>query len=286
MRRFFVTLALIATVLAPLGARGDDRQIAEQIVQKLKARKASGELKGFNIDLQVEQGSVWLKGHVASPEQEQIALKVAREGTGVKEVFNEIQVQPAEAPAKTPVAAEPNIQLVSAQEATSDSQSESKRIAQELVTKVRAEQEAGKLQGFGIDMGVDEGVLTLKGQVASEDQKFLVLDIARRIRGVKKVVNQLSVAESEVASHEPVFVDDERQAESDSTDAAGQALADEVMRGCRSKRTLVRCKTSGLTSAWIRASSGCRDTCKMSCSVLWPWSKHATCRASSKLSMT
>ena len=52
MRRFFVTLALIAIVLAPFGASANDRQIAEQIVRSLKQRKAAGELQGFNIDLQ------------------------------------------------------------------------------------------------------------------------------------------------------------------------------------------------------------------------------------------
>lgn len=228
MRRFFVTLALIATVLAPLGARGDDSQIAEQIVQKLKARKASGELKGFNIDLQVEEGSVWLKGHVASTEQEQIALQVAHAEQGVKQVYNELQIQQAATAAKSAVSTEPQIQLASAQEAAHGPQSESKRIAQELVTKLRAQQEAGKLQRFGIDMGVDEGVLTLKGKVDSEEQRFLVLDIARRIQGVKKVVNQISIPESEVPSHEPVFVDDERQAEGVS-DAESQTIADAVI---------------------------------------------------------
>lgn len=64
MRRFFVTLALIATVLAPFGASANDRQIAEQIVRSLKQRKAAGELQGFNIDLQVDNGAVWLKGYV------------------------------------------------------------------------------------------------------------------------------------------------------------------------------------------------------------------------------
>ena len=57
MRRFFVTLALIAVVLAPFGvsASGSDRQIAEQIVRGLKHRQDSGDLHGFNIDLQVKE---------------------------------------------------------------------------------------------------------------------------------------------------------------------------------------------------------------------------------------
>ena len=98
MRRFFVTLALIAVVLAPFGgsARGNDRQIAEQIVRGLKHRQDSGDLHGFNIDLQVDKGSVWLKGHVSDPEQERLALEVARRVEGVQRVFNQIEVLASE----------------------------------------------------------------------------------------------------------------------------------------------------------------------------------------------
>ena len=95
MRRFFVTLALIAIALAPFGARANDRQIAEQIVRSLKQRKAAGELQGFNIDLQVDKGAVWLKGYVSEPEQERIALDIARRVEGVEKVFNQIELRSA-----------------------------------------------------------------------------------------------------------------------------------------------------------------------------------------------
>ena len=233
MRRFFVTLALIAIVLAPFGvsASGNDRQIAEQIVRGLKHRQDSGDLQGFNIDLQVDKGSVWLKGHVSDPEQERLALEVARRVEGVQRVFNQIEVQGLEktespvetakpaptatrptqeqvvsnrrakqakpAVAKEPVADESTqegLQLVSTvREETEADRQEAQQIAQELVKKLRAEQEEGNLERFGIDIEVDKGILWLKGQMASKEQRHIVLEIARRISGVKQVVNDLSI---------------------------------------------------------------------------------------------
>ena len=173
MRRFFVTLALIAIVLAPFGASANDRQIAEQIVQSLKQRKAAGELQGFNIDLQVDKGAVWLKGHVSKPEQEQLAIDIARRVEGVEEVFNQIEIRSQESSDAEAVAdssrrnvkqaqdvqhaqllatvqsesvldEQPTTQLVSSEEEIDSGQVESQQIAQALVAKLRDEQKAGE----------------------------------------------------------------------------------------------------------------------------------------------
>lgn len=215
MRRFFVTLALIATVLAPFGASANDRQIAEQIVRSLKQRKAAGELQGFNIDLQVDNGAVWLKGYVSAPEQERIALDIARRVEGVEKVFNQIELRSPESgdadavatssqsvkqaqilattPAESVQSGESATQLASSEEAVDGGQEESRRIAQALSAKLREEQRAGNLERFGIDIQVDKGTLWLKGQMASEEQQHTVIEIARRIPGVKQVVNELSI---------------------------------------------------------------------------------------------
>jgi osmotically-inducible protein OsmY len=227
MRRYFVTLALIAIVLAPLGASANDRQIAEQIVRSLKQRKAAGELQGFNIDLQVDKGAVWLKGYVSKPEQEQLALDIARRVEGVEKVFNQIELRGEASsepkavasssrrnvkqaqllgtvPAESDAPQEATTQLASSEEAIESGQEESRRIAESLVAKLRAEQKAGNLERFGIDIQADKGTLRLMGQVASEEQRHTVLEIARRIPGVRKVVTELSI---KAKSPEPIAVD-------------------------------------------------------------------------------
>lgn len=93
MRRYVFRLAILALAVAgPVVARGDDQQIAQQIVQKLQQEKQSGGLKGFNIELQVEEGTVWMSGRVANADQQALALDVARRISGVKQVVNDLSI--------------------------------------------------------------------------------------------------------------------------------------------------------------------------------------------------
>ncbi|ADB17255.1 transport-associated [Pirellula staleyi DSM 6068] len=93
MRRYVFRLAVLAmTVLGPSLAFGDDQQIAKAVVQKLQEEKKQGSLKGFSIDLQVEDGTVWLSGRVASADQEARALDVARRIPGVVQVVNDLSI--------------------------------------------------------------------------------------------------------------------------------------------------------------------------------------------------
>ena len=108
MRRYVFRLTFLA--LAALGTSvvlADDQQIAKTIVEKLSAEKKSGNLKGFNIELNVDKGEVWLSGRVSSEEQRTTALNIAARVKGVKQVVNDLSVETA--PVKrafTPVAHE------------------------------------------------------------------------------------------------------------------------------------------------------------------------------------
>ncbi|MEO8496629.1 MAG: BON domain-containing protein [Planctomycetota bacterium] len=287
MRRFFVSLAMIATVLAPLGASADDRQIAEQIVRSLKQRKAAGDLQGFNIDLQVDKGAVWLKGYVSTPEQEQLAVDIARRAEGVEKVFNQIELRTEEsdaaeavttssrqnanpvqllgdAPADSAQPVQATAQLASSEEEVDGGQEESRRIAQVLVAKLRDEQKAGNLERFGIDVQADKGTLRLKGQVATEEQRHTVLEIARRIPGVKQVVNELSIKSQESAAAPVVAQQAEeqlapstsrRQAEAKPiaavepqpiADSASQEITDEVLRRLAAQKKLGALRDFGI----------------------------------------
>lgn len=94
MRRYVFRLTFLA--LAALGTSvvlGNDQQIAKTIVEKLSAEKKSGNLKGFNIELNVEEGTVWLSGRVSSDDQRTAALEIARRVKGVKQVVNDLSVE-------------------------------------------------------------------------------------------------------------------------------------------------------------------------------------------------
>jgi hypothetical protein len=109
MRRYVFRLAILSlAAIGPSLARGDDQQIAQQIIEKLKAEKDAGTLKGFSIDLQVDEGTVWLSGRVASSQQQARALDLARRIAGVKQVVDDLTVaQPAAKP--TPARPSPSV---------------------------------------------------------------------------------------------------------------------------------------------------------------------------------
>ncbi|HMP78324.1 MAG TPA: BON domain-containing protein [Pirellulaceae bacterium] len=106
MRRFFLGFALAIAALAPAVGHGDDRQIAEFIKGRLQAEQQAGRLKGFTIDMSVEEGVVWMKGFVSTPEQEMLVLRAAQEAgrLGAVKVVDEVEVRQSAMPmAQSPV---------------------------------------------------------------------------------------------------------------------------------------------------------------------------------------
>ena len=75
------------------------------------------------------------------------------------------------------------------QSAPSDEQ-----LAEEIIGKLRTQKDRGTLRNFDVDVQVNQSVVWVSGRVASEAQQSLVLDISRRVRGVKQVVNDLHVS--------------------------------------------------------------------------------------------
>ena len=93
MRRYFFGLAMMAlAMMSPTILRADDSQIARQIIERLQVEKKAGNLKGFSIDLQVDDGSVWMSGKLNSEEQRAKVLDIARRIPGVKQVVNDLKV--------------------------------------------------------------------------------------------------------------------------------------------------------------------------------------------------
>ena len=69
------------------------------------------------------------------------------------------------------------------------------KIATAVVNRLSEAKRSGKLKGFNVEMNIDNGTVWLSGKVANKEQKDLVLDIARRIKGVKQVVDDLTITE-------------------------------------------------------------------------------------------
>ena len=109
MRRKYFGLAIAAiATFGPMQAWGGDREIAEQIIKRLKSNKDSGALKDFNLDMKVDNGIVLFRGSVSKEAQKQLVLSTAKDIDGITKVTDEVKVVPAKtatavkAPVKKP----------------------------------------------------------------------------------------------------------------------------------------------------------------------------------------
>ena len=98
MRRLVLGIAVAVTSLMPIVGMADDQQIADFIKSRLQAEQQQGNLQGFNVDMRVEQGTVWFKGHVSNSDQEMTILKTAQAAAhlGVLQVVDDIEINTAQ----------------------------------------------------------------------------------------------------------------------------------------------------------------------------------------------
>ena len=92
MRRLVFGLAVVGALLVVPVLQADDEAVGQRVVQTLQQQKTQGVLKDFSIDLQVEQGVVWLKGEVASQSQRELVLGAISNLEGVKQVVNDLRL--------------------------------------------------------------------------------------------------------------------------------------------------------------------------------------------------
>ena len=228
MRRLMIGFTLVGmAALIPLWVRADDRQIAQEIVQQLQKHKDTGELKGFGIDLQVEQGVVRLEGRVSTARQQRLALDTVRRVGGVKQVVNKLTVtgkpfsqnqtavnkpvakgaynaslaklKGALGMTRSTPATLTSAQAVADAEAAAKLAEKDQEIARQVAGALKSQKENGSLKGFRVNLSVDRGTVWLEGDVATRDQRLMVLDAARRIPGVKQVVNELEIRKQDPA---------------------------------------------------------------------------------------
>ncbi|MEM9368074.1 MAG: BON domain-containing protein [Planctomycetota bacterium] len=94
MRRKYFGLALAAfATLGPVQAFGGDREIAQEIIGRLKASRDAGELKDFTLDMKVDNGVVKFRGNVNNPDQQSVVLATTQGLEGVVEVVNELIIR-------------------------------------------------------------------------------------------------------------------------------------------------------------------------------------------------
>lgn len=210
MRRFLFGMVIASmTVAAPAWVVAGDREIAQAIMTRLEQQKAEGRLKGFDIDLEVKQGTVYLRGSVSNQQQYDDVTSAAKQASGVAEVVNELTVNGAKpaAPAAKPFSlveavkglrpSETAVQTASANEQTTVGD---EQVTDAIISQLSQEKNAGTLRGFQLDVRTVKGETWVGGRVASQSQKDLVIDIIRRTQGVQKVIDDVVVQDNGVRS--------------------------------------------------------------------------------------
>ena len=95
MRRMFTGLVVAATtVFAPISARADNQEIADQIAVNLQE---NGKLSQYRIAVKFDRGAASLIGCVRNREQMRSALKTALKSPEVKRVVNGLTIAPPKA---------------------------------------------------------------------------------------------------------------------------------------------------------------------------------------------
>ncbi len=191
MRKFFFG-ALIAsmTVALPCVAMGGDREIAQAVMSQLQQHKAEGQLKGFDLDLKVEEGVVYLTGSVSSQAQKTLVENAARQVS--PDVVSELKIKGQ--PASSRKSAANQVVAASGTETTQQATRNDLAVTDAVINMLQQSKQAGALRGFELDVSTVNGDVWLRGMVANEEQKDLVLEQVRHVRGVSRVIDDITVA--------------------------------------------------------------------------------------------
>lgn len=186
-----LTAVLPATSEAALwGNSAQKQQAAKQKNQKIANEIAgalrNAKLQGYDIGIEVNDGTAVLTGEVTDPAQKDRATQIASKTKGIKKVDNRLIVSPPKAQvARKAARSESEIQRAS-NEAPPSNQEMAERIAQALAK--------GGLSGFDLEVRFQDGVALIGGAVANPSQRARITQIVSNQDGVESVDNQVTVA--------------------------------------------------------------------------------------------
>ncbi len=198
MRKFlFGALLASMTATMPSLALGGDREIAQAVMAQLQQHKAEGSLKGFDLDLKVEDGVVYLTGSVSSPAQKRLVEAAASNVAGARELVSELQLKGQTAQTRKSSPMQTSVVPASTTDTAKPSSSDMV-VTDSVISMLQQSKKAGVLRGFELDVSTVGGDCWLRGMVATQEQKELVLDQVRRVRGVSRVIDDITVAHNGV----------------------------------------------------------------------------------------
>jgi hyperosmotically inducible protein len=155
------------------------KESSEDAATTTKVRTAlvlSKHVSPFDIEVNTKQGAVSLEGQVPSEEIKAMTSAIAQDTSGVKEVHNNLVIDPA---------TRPNPEASRLSERVADL--EIKTIVEDAIRK------SPELRDKPIELVVRERKVSLNGVVETESQKHLAQQIAWGAEGVAGVSNSINV---------------------------------------------------------------------------------------------
>lgn len=140
-------------------------------------------LNPFTINTEVKSGKAYLNGFVESDIDADLAGEIAKSIEGIKDVENDLQVDKAKASA-----AREDEDYASRQgfrQAVMDATLSASVNTQLLLNS--------NTSGTSIDVDTENGVVTLSGEVASDEERQLAEMIAKNTDGTRSVKNKLTI---------------------------------------------------------------------------------------------
>lgn len=166
---------LIAAVALGMAACATNRPADEQLDDGVISTRVDAKLTSdpqvnpFNIDVDVIDGVVTLRGEVTDPSAREEAEKLARDTPGVQRVINNIEIGGSR----------------TGGERVSDAW-----ISTKIKSKLTADPE---LNSLNIDVDVRQGVAILSGKVKNEANRRHAEELAADTKGVVRVKNELTI---------------------------------------------------------------------------------------------
>jgi osmotically-inducible protein OsmY len=188
------TAGRIKTESVKAGEKLEDVWLATKIHAKFVGDR---DIKARDVKVSVEDGVVTLKGRVLNESEHQLALTLAKNTAGVKQVVDNLDVEVAGPPparivnSGTPEAAATTGSSASPSSPPPVAHSDDTRITMSIQSKYFMDD---RIKGRHIIVTTNAGVVTLAGEITDDTERAEALLLARTTEGVKRVEDNLTVS--------------------------------------------------------------------------------------------
>jgi len=171
--KFIALLTALILALAVMVGCSQNRANQPSVKENVERSLDQANLKDVNVDEDRDKGVVTLKGEVKSEADKAQAEEIAKAAAGNMIVANEISVRP--------------------EGMEGEARSMENDLDDGIKNNLQAAFTANKLDNQHINIDVNNGVVTLKGDVDTAAQRKEAEKVAAKVPNVKQVVNELEV---------------------------------------------------------------------------------------------